>query len=100
MLLCREGNHRFILCCIVRLSQGKTRLEARPTRTDSCVARTGGWRTFHRIALAGGGCGDIDGRREAVVFSLLRGGGEGRQPTSAAALGGGGSLGNALHSLR
>ena len=73
MLLCRGGNHRFILRCIVWLSRGKTRLEARPTRTDSGAARTGGW-TFHRIAPALGGCGNFDGRMEAVVF--VDGGGE------------------------
>ena len=74
MLLCRGGNHRFILCCIVWLSRVKTRLEARPTRTDSGAARTGGW-TFHRIAPALGGCGNFDGRREAIVFG--EGGGRG-----------------------
>jgi hypothetical protein len=73
MLLCRGGNHRFILRCIVWL-RVKTRLEARPTRTDSGAARTGGW-TFHRIAPALGGCGNFDGRMEAVVF--VEGGGRG-----------------------
>jgi hypothetical protein len=34
-----------------------------------------------------GGCGDNDGRREAIVF--IEGGGEWQQPTSLAALGGG-----------
>ena len=74
MLLCRGGNHRFILRCITWLSQGKTRLEARPTCTDSGAARTGEW-TFHHIAPAW---------RAAVTLmaggrplSLLRGGGEG-----------------------
>jgi hypothetical protein len=52
-----------------------------------------------------GGCGDIDGRREDVVF--VEGGGERGATTDligrcwvAAALGGGRRVGNALHSLR
>ena len=50
-----------------------------------------------------GGCGDIDGRREDVVF--VEGGERGddrphRRRWVAVALGGGGSVGNALHSLQ
>jgi hypothetical protein len=39
-----------------------------------------------------GGCGDIDGRREVVVFVGGGGGREGLRPTSSAALGGGGAI--------
>jgi hypothetical protein len=98
MLLCRGGNHRFILRCIVWLSEGR--------------------RTWRRVplALTAARHGREDGPSIALPrrwvaaatlmagwrpLSLLRGGGEGRRPTSSAVLlGGGGSLGNALHSLR
>jgi hypothetical protein len=85
MLLCRGGNHHFIIRCIAWLSQGKTCLEVHPTRTDSGAAQTGGW-TFHRIAPAWGAAATLmaGGR----TLSLLRGGGrEGRRPTSSAGVG-------------
>ena len=52
-----------------------------------------------------GGCGNIDGRREAVDFVEGGGGGRGddrphRRHWVVAALGGGGSVGDALHSLQ
>ena len=92
-----------LISCITWLSQGKTCLEALPTCTDSGVAWMGGW-TFHRtISPAWGAAATLmaGGR----TLSLLRGGERGddqphRRRWVAAALGGGGSVGNALHSLQ
>lgn len=72
----------FILRRVAWLSQAKTRPEARPARTYSGAAQTGGW-TFHRIAPAWGAAATCD----------MMAGGRQRLQTTAAADDGGGQRG-------
>ena len=81
----------FILRRVAWLSQAKTRPEARPARTYSGAAQTGGW-TFHRIAPAWGAAATCDmmagGRQRLQTTAAADDGGRRRRQTTAEDSGG------------